>query len=108
MRDIGRMHIKIHLGVMTSIWAISNEHGHWTVSIGDEITFMDNLATSSRLVRRAGVMNAPPTLADSHPDAPVINLQVWCVRGAGNNPTTVTVHALDVVNVEIKTPRSDA
>ena len=65
------MHIKIHLGVMTSIWAISNEHGHWTVSIGDEITFMDNLATSSRLVRRAGVLNGAPTLADSHPDAPV-------------------------------------
>ena len=90
-----------------SIWAIANDHGHWTVSIGDEITFMDNVATSERLVRRAGIMNAAPTLAGSTPDAPVVDLPVWCVRGAGSSPTTVTVHLADVVNVEIKTARPE-
>ena len=90
---------------LVSAWAIANDHGHWTVSIGDEVTFRDSVATNDRLVRRTGIMNAAPTLAGSTPDAPVIDLPVWGVRGAGSSPTTVTVHLADVVDVEIKTAR---
>ena len=77
---------------MDNVWAIANDHSEFTIAVGDGITFIDSLPASNRLVRRTGTMNAPPTLAGSRPDAPVIDLPVWCVRGAGN-PTTVTVHA---------------
>jgi hypothetical protein len=93
---------------LADIWAIASDHGEWTVAVGDSITFLDNVAHSDRLVRRAGTMNAPPTLADSQPDAPLIDLPVWCVRGGGSNPITVTVHVADVVDVEIRTERPDA
>lgn len=66
---------------MNSVWAIANDHGEWTIAVGDGITFMDCLPASNRLVRRTGTMNAPPTLAGSTPDAPVIDVPVWCVRG---------------------------
>ena len=88
--------------------AIANGHGEWTIAVGDAITFLGSVAHSDHLARRTGTMNAPPTLADTNPDAPVIGLPVWCVRGGGSNPTTVTVHTANVVDVELQTERPDA